>query len=213
MGKLEELDYDHTVHEDRYKQDHRLMVRFFTDVLPDEKATKEAGHKKFRDAVFIQIVVPGDRRQVTIREARPDDIARFREKYDRFMANHEVEVDGYPISQWPVISRSQAEELRYLGFHTVENLAHASEQALTKYPGLRALQQRAAAFIEAQTRTAPIEKMQTQIDDLAQQNAALMAQLQMFMKEAGKTPTGVMAVAAIEAGQHDHDPVDLGETG
>lgn len=196
---LDQLDYDYTVHEDRYKQDSRLMVRFYKDVLLDPEASKEAGHKKFRDTVFVQIVVPGDRRQIVIREARPDDIARFQEKYDKFMANNAAEIDGYPISQWAMVTRAQAEELKYLNFHTVELLASAGEQTMGKYPGLRELTRRAQAFMQAQTDTIPIEKMQTQIDDLAKANAVLMEQLRTFMADAGKNPEHAVAAAAVTA--------------
>lgn len=212
MGKLEELDYDYTVHEDRYKQDHRLMVRFYKDVVPDDEASKAAGFRKFRDTTFIQIVVPGDRRQITVREARPEDKHRFREKYERFVANEANEIDGYPLSQWASMTRAQVEELKYFHIHTVENLANAGEQVMARHPGLRELQRRAAAFLEQQKGNAPVEKLQSQIDTLARQNEVLQAQLAEFMKNAGRTPQTAAAAAKIASSPDQHDdPKDLGE--
>lgn len=195
--KLDELDYDFQVHENRFKMDHKLVVRFFKEVMLDVEASKEAGHKKFRDAVMIQIMVPGDRRQIVVREVREDDKQRFGEKYEKFMANEQVEVDGYPISQWPAVTRAQAEELKYLGFHTVENLAETSEAVMSKYPGLREISRRASAFITAQNESAPVEKLQTQIDDLAKQNEVLQMQLREFMSGAGKTAEHAVAAAKV----------------
>ena len=199
--KLDELDYDFQVHEDRHKMDHKLVVRFFKEVMLDVEASKEAGHKKFRDAVMIQIMVPGDRRHIVVREVRPDDIQRFNEKYTKFMANEQTEVDGYPISQWPAVTRAQAEELKYLGFHTVENLAETSEAVMSKYPGLREISRRASAFIMAQKESAPVEKLQGQIDDLAKQNEVLQMQLREFMAGAGKTADHAVAAAKVTSKQ------------
>lgn len=208
--KLEELDYDYTVHEDRYKQDGRLMVRFFKELIIDEQASKDAGYKKFREAVFVQIVVPGDRRHIVVREAREDDINRFRDKYDRFMANEQVQIDGYPLSQWPQVARAQVEELKYLNFHTVEHLANASEQAMAKYPGLRELSRRACVFITAQKENAPVEKLQSQIDEMAAVNKQLQEQLRSLLETAGRDPKMAVAAAGIVQAQVA-DPADLGE--
>lgn len=201
MPTLETLDYDHTVHEAREKHDDKLMVRFYKDVVPDEAGTKDAGYKKFREAIMVQIVVPGNRRQITIREAREDDIRRFEKHYNRFKANDEVQMDGFPLAQWPLMTRAQVEELRYFHFYTVEHVANAQESVMSKYPGLRELSRRAQAWLTTQKEAAPVEKLQTQIDDLAQQNKVLQEQIALFMKESGKNAEHAVATATILANQ------------
>lgn len=191
MPELAQLEYDHTLFEEgnRTKGDDKLYVRFFTDVLPDEVASKETGIRKFRDVDMIQIMVPGDKRNITIREAREEDKHRFAKHYERFKANKEAEdqIDGYPLSQWGALSRATAEELRYLGFRTIEHVAGASDAVLGKHPGLRQLQQRAKQWIESQKSAAPAQKLADDLQDAQEtiqgmkkqmeEMAAAMAQL------------------------------------
>lgn len=211
---LEELSYDHTVHEDRRKNDNRLMVRFYNDIIFDPDATKDAGIRKFRDCTMVQIMVPGDRRNIIVREARDDDKERFAKQYERFQSSGDEALDGYPLVQWPLVARSQVEELKYLGFRTVENVAHANEAAFAKYPGLRELSRRAQAWLEAQQGAAPIEKMNSVIDAQNEEIAQLRAQMKAFMEGAGKNAQHAVASAMVtQQGltTNQEDPVDLGE--
>lgn len=179
---LEELDYDYTVHERERAGDEKLYVRFFTEVMPDEEASKTAGIRKFRDAVMITIVVPGDQKNIIVREARADDIERFPEHYKKFQAGAEEQLSGYPLKEWPLISRSIAEELKYLGFRTVEQLVGASSGVAGKYPGMLELQRRGAAWLAAQQNSAPLEKMQTELQERDKEIAAMKAQIEEMTK-------------------------------
>lgn len=175
--ELDTLDYDHTMHENHSAADKKLYVRFFMEVMPDDIATAEAGMRKFRDAEMIQIMAPGDKRNIVVREVRHEDTTRFESLYQRFKATNESVPEGYPLAQWPMASRAMVEELKYLGFMTVEQVAGASDTAMTKSPGLRELQRRASAFIETQRQTAPVEKLQGLIEKQNEQIAAMQLQL------------------------------------
>lgn len=180
--ELETFDMDHRTFESRNAGDSKLYVRFFSDILPDPDASAATGIRKFRDAVMIQIMVPGDKRNIVIREAREEDKQRFPEIYRRFEEGAGEALDGFPLSQWPMATRAMVEELKYLGFITVEHVANATDQACGKHPGLRELKRRAEAWLKAQRDAAPIEQMSAQLEKLQQTNAALEAQMAELMK-------------------------------
>lgn len=176
--ELGTLDHDYTWHENHWAGDSKLAVRFYMDVLPDETASKATGMRKFRDAEMVQIQVPGDRNNIIVREVREDDRVRFEKLYERFKQGLDEQATGYPLREWPAMTRAMAEELRYLGFHTVEQVANANDAALGKYPGLREVATRAKHWLALQEGAAPAEKLQTQVEELQKQIQALQAQLQ-----------------------------------
>jgi hypothetical protein len=182
MPELAQLEYDHSLHESRNKGDAKLYVRFFPEVVPDDDATKKEGRRMFREVTMIQIQVPGDKRNIVIREARPEDIERFQAIYDKTIAGGDGYIDGTPLKQWPQMNRAQVEELKYLGFQTVEHVAGASDGILGKYPGLRELQKRAVAFLETQANNAPVERLQSELATRDELLAGMQAQLDEMKK-------------------------------
>jgi hypothetical protein len=63
-----------------------------------------------------------------------------------------------------------AEELKYLGFHTVEQIAEANDGAVAKHAGLTNLKVKARAYLElAAGNTKPIEEMTRTVQELQQQ--------------------------------------------
>ncbi len=172
---MEELDFDHTVFSPQQAEsDKSLAVRFYMQALRDESKSIEEGRPIFVDTEMIEIRVRGDRNNIVIRPVREDDKRRFRQAYGDFKANKERTVDGTPLTEWPAMSASMAEELRYLGFYTVEQLAEANEAALSKVPGLLTMKNRAKLFLEFAKGISPIEQLQRTVE-------SLMAQQQVFM--------------------------------
>lgn len=175
---LAELEFDHKMLNNRNGADDKLYVRFFTEVLPDEAASKAAGLRKFRDVEMITIMVPGNKKEVRTREARPEDIERFQGVYDKFKKDKDAMPDGTPISEWnQVSSPALKEELRYMGFITVEQLAGASESVLVQNAGLRTLKQRAAQWLLMQQENAPVERLSSELADRDAKIEALQQQM------------------------------------
>jgi hypothetical protein len=172
---MQELDFDHTMYEREYAGDDRMLVYFFTEVIPDEEASKVAGIRKFREAEMIHIAAPGAKSSIIIREVREDDKHRFAAKYEKFQKGMvDEQVEGYPLKEWSILSRSMVEELKHLGFRTVEQIASASDSVVSKYPGLRELQSRAKTWLESQKSTVPLEKLHTQVEEMKKQMDALL---------------------------------------
>lgn len=181
---ISELEYDHTLfsEERQYAGDDKLYVRFYMDVIPDLEGSRVAGYRKFIDAEMIQIMVPGDKRNIINREVIDTDKQRFGKIYERFKAGEAEQQSGFPIREWPLITRAMAEEFKYLGFMTVEALANASDAHISKYPGMREVQSRAKTWLQAQKDAAPMEQLQNELGVRDEQIAAMKAQMDEMAK-------------------------------
>src|SRR5690606_9295016 len=107
----------------RYKEDDKLAVAFFFSPVQDDEATAREGRPIFKDAEFIKILIPGDKTNVVVRQASQSDKDRFAQQYARFKNNQQEVLEGTPLEAWPLVTRSQVEELKYFGVRTVEQLA------------------------------------------------------------------------------------------
>lgn len=174
---LAELEYDHNVHQNRYSMDSKLYVRFYMDVVQDPERTAAEGRQCFRDAEMVQIMTPGDKKNIVVREARPDDKSRFQAIYARFKAGEQEVLDGFPLKEWSQVNRSQVEELKYLGFRTVEHVANANDAVCAKFAGLQQLKQRAKQWLEVRAKEAPVEALNAEVEAAKQREAALQAQI------------------------------------
>jgi hypothetical protein len=175
---MQELEFDHKVFEQDRAGDDKLFVTFYPDVLPDEAASAATGIRKFRDADMIRIIIPGSKTNIIDREVRDDDKVRFPKQWERYKAGDSEQVIGFPLKEWPLATRAIAEELKYLGFRTVEQVAGASDAIASKYPGFRELQRRAKIWLEAQESAAPVQRMQSELEARDQQLALQKKQLE-----------------------------------
>jgi len=86
------------------------------------------------------------------------------------------EVVGTPVSEWPLVSKSQAEELRAMKFHTVESIAGASDQQIQRMgmaAGMSpyAFRDKAKAFLNLATNAAETDKREQEIAALKEELA------------------------------------------
>lgn len=174
---MQELDYDYTLHQQEWAGDDKLYKRFFMDVLEDPIASKEAGIRKFRDTEMITIMVPGNKTNVITREVRPEDRVRFAKEYDRFKAGEIDQINGFPLKEWPALSRAQIEELKYQGFHTVEQLANMNDGVAGRHMGYNDLKQKAQRWLDNQKSAAPLEKLEAAVKDRESEISALQNQI------------------------------------
>ncbi len=175
---LEQLEYDHREFDSKAAEaDQALAVKFFTMPVKDEEKSAAEGRPIYKDTVMVEIRVRGDRNNVVHKPA--DDLLkrRFRDAWRYYEQGIELVADGTPLGEWPSMTRSQVEEMKFFGFFTVEHIANCREDLLVKFPGLTSLKQKARAFLELAQGNAPLEKMQTQLDVSKSENEALAAQV------------------------------------
>jgi len=181
---------------DEQNADSRLQVRFYKRPVQQEQESIEAGRPIFKEFDFVHICVAGDTLTEIDTYALPSHKTRFPLQWANYMNRvgaNEPDIVGTPVSEWPIVSKSQAEELRALKFHTVEAIAHASDQQLQRMgmaAGMSpyAFRDKAKAFLNLATKAETDAKL-AQMQD---QMAAILAAV-------GEKKTRKKAVATEEA--------------
>lgn len=146
-----------------------VYIQFFLHTDRDDKRTREEGRPCFKDYEFLRITVAGDRNNVTERPVTPADRIRFAAQYKAFKENREAPQDGYPLSEWPGISKSMVEELAYFKIKTVEQLAEISDAQAQGITGAFDLRKRAIAYLQKMKEDAPMEKVNAMVAEKDEQ--------------------------------------------
>lgn len=158
----------------RFSKDEQLFVKFHTQPLQNKKASAEEGRPIFDDREYISIMVPGDKCSIIDRPASDQDKQRFPKHYAAFASNEETQVQGTPLEQWPQLTRSQVEEMRYFNVRTVEQLAGMADTQTQQFRGMNTLRTKAQQFLEAAKDNAVNVKLNAELEDRDNQISALM---------------------------------------
>ncbi len=151
------------------RMDEQLLVKFFIKPRQDAKLSAEQGRPVFTDTEYIDIRIPGSRDAVC-RPASAGDIARFPKHYEAFKNRTEAPASGTPLAEWPLITRSQAEELSFCNVKTVEQLVSMSDQNATQFMGINMLRQRAKDWLENAEQDRAAEEL---VDELAKRDSEI----------------------------------------
>jgi len=187
----------------------RLSVQFFKRPLINPAKTAAEGREIYDEVIWIKKMTPGDALNIIERPIYEQDKMEFPLHWAAFQNKHgnDEMISGTLLSEWSLISRSQAEELKGLKFHTIEQIAEASDLALQRL-GMSAgmspytFRDKAKAFLnksssdaEALKRDESLRALETENERLRQENKAemdkLKAQLEMLMeaqKPRGRKP-------------------------
>ncbi|GAJ15112.1 unnamed protein product, partial [marine sediment metagenome] len=96
-------------------------VMFYEQATLDHVASKEAGHRVYRKAVFIKVTQPGVT-DWTAYKAQPQDLRSYPEEYEFFLNNKQGDqVPGVEII--PNLDIAHLQELRDMGLTTIPRLA------------------------------------------------------------------------------------------
>jgi hypothetical protein len=164
---------------DENNADSRLQVRFYKRPVQQEQESLEAGRPIFKEFDFVHICVAGDTLTEIDTYALPSHKTRFPIQWANYMNRvgaNEPDIVGTPVSEWPIVSKSQAEELRALKFHTVEAIAHASDLQLQRMgmaAGMSpyAFRDKAKAFLNLAINAAETDKRESEINFLKEELA------------------------------------------
>jgi hypothetical protein len=164
---------------DEHGADSRLQVRFYKKPVQQEQESMDAGRPIYKEFDFVHICVAGD----TLTEIDTYALANHKTRFPIQWANYmnrvganDQEVVGTPVSEWPLVSKSQAEELRAMKFFTVEAIASASDQQLQRMgmaAGMSpyAFRDKAKAFLNLATTSAETDKREQEINALKEELA------------------------------------------
>ena len=164
---------------DDQNPDSRLQVRFYKQAVKQEQETLEAGRPIFKEFDFVHINVAGDPLTEIVTYVTPSHKARFPQQwafYQNRLGADDEQIVGTPVGEWSIISKSQAEELRALKFHTVESIANASDQQLQRMgmaAGMSpyAFRDKAKAYLNRASETAEVTKREEELEQLKKELA------------------------------------------
>jgi hypothetical protein len=169
---------------DENNADSRLQVRFYKRPVQQEAETLAEGRPIYKEFDFVHICVAGD----TLTEIDTYALASHRTRFPIQWANYQnrlgaddQEVMGTPVSEWPLVSKSQAEELRAMKFHTVESIANASDQQLQRMgmaAGMSpyAFRDKAKSFLNLAANSAQTDQRAQEINELKEELAKKSAE-------------------------------------
>lgn len=164
---------------DEHNADSRLQVRFYKRPVKQDDASAEAGRPIYKEFDFVHICVAGD----TLTEIDTFALENHKQRFPLHWAAYQNKLgaddqgyEGTPLSEWPLVSKSQAEELRAMKFHTVEAVANASDQQLQRIgmaAGMSpyAFRDKAKAFLNLATNAAETDKREQEINALKEELA------------------------------------------
>jgi hypothetical protein len=163
--------------------DARLAVQFYKKSMKQEDASNEAGRPIFKEFDFVRIMIPGDNLTEIDTYAQESHKQRFPRQwahYQNQMSDH-LDIVGTPLDQWPQVTRSQAEELRGLKFHTVESIADCSDQQLQRIGMVAGMSPhnfrlKAKAFLNLANDSAEVAQREAELQALKEENAKIKAE-------------------------------------
>lgn len=157
----------------RYLGDQFLLVRFFMHPRHSPSRSLEEGRPIYEELPYIEIMSPGNKDNIACRPATQMDKARFPEHWRKFQAREDQNtVEGSLLEEWPLITRSQVEELKFFNVRTVEQLANLSDAHAQNIMGINMLKDKAKKYLEAakeKATTAALAEAREQIEALKAQ--------------------------------------------
>jgi hypothetical protein len=162
----------------------KAMVQFFMQPKKNGPKSKAAGRPIFEDREYIKIMTPGNKDNIPVSPVTDIHRKRFAPQYKRWLESRDSDqaVEGTPLSEWPGVSRTQVEELRYFNVHTVEQLVELSDANSQGFMGINALKTRAKAYLDAadkqsivDERTRLLEENEEMKGQIAEMQAAIRA--------------------------------------
>lgn len=160
--------------------DEALAVRFYTRPRRDEAASLREGRPIYRDVEYVIVAPPGEKLNISDHPATDKDRRRFPRQYAAFKANAKADgVVGTRLSEWPMVSASQVEELKYFNCHTVEQLAAMPDGNLANVGSITALKKQAQDYLALAKGSAPTVQLRAELD----QSRVMLEAMQRQMAE------------------------------
>ena len=164
-------------------EDVKLYVQFYMGAVENPEKSAEAGHPVFDSIPFVKILVPGDRNTTIDTRAGEMYPRRFPRQWAAFKLNEDQSLTGFPLREWPAVTRGQAEEMAHLNIYTVEQLASLPDVYGAKLMGFQDLKRKAETFLAAAKESAFVERVSKENADLKLQLDATQHELARLSKK------------------------------
>lgn len=173
-----------------------MLIKFDTKLVEDTEETLNQGKVVMKEIEWIEIIV--DERNKIDRPAKPQDKIKYKEIYTAWVEGREPPLEGSPLSEWPMLSKTEVDRLNRSGLRSVEDLAQASDTLLERCgPTFRTKREAARKFLESddsiRTKLQVVEKenetLKTKLDEQSEQITHLTQRLAAL--EGASIPTDV----------------------
>jgi len=188
------------IESDLSNPDSRLAVKFYKRPVELKNESIAQGRPIFQEFDFIKILVPGDALTEIDTYVSDAHKTRFPIQWANYMNRQgsEESYSGTPLSEWPQVSASQAEELKGIKFHTVESVAHCSDQQLQKIGMIAGMsphnfRERAKTFLNLASETADISKREEELAQLKEENAKIKAETEAKLSQMQEQMTALLS--------------------
>lgn len=133
-----------------------FQVTFYEDALFMEALSQDAGHPIYRTQIMTLMVAPGNNKTTWVHattgikyelgvdpesgepvthwevmeQCENGDVpepVKYPKAWQRFKTKNAAALDGFPIEEWGIVSKTYAQSLKAYNIHTVEALAHLSD--------------------------------------------------------------------------------------
>ena len=158
--------------------DSALFVQFYTKAVQDNWQTMKQGRPIFVDRLHIRIEIPGNRNSIIDTFATAAHKQRFYRQWQFYQSKHTGDdgVQGTPLSAWSILAASRVEELKAMGFRTVEQVAAASDQNIKNIGMTAGID--AFAFRDRAKRFLKAAQDDSVVQNTAEENAKLREQIE-----------------------------------
>lgn len=164
--------------------DSKLSVQFYCRPVRNNFQSEKEQRPIFEDKDYVKIFIPGDATNIIDAPVTEEHKQRFPMHWAHFKNSTSGEANvGTPITQWPLVSRSMAEELKAVKFFTVESVALASDAQLQSI-GMKAgmspmsFREAAKAYLAVAKDAGIVARQAAENKALQEQLAALTAKVE-----------------------------------
>ena len=183
--------------------DAKLAVTFYKRSLEQKDESIAAGRPIFKEFDFVRICVPGDALTEIDTYANNSHKARFPRQWAHYQnqVGSQEQIIGTPIEQWPLITRSQAEELKGIKFRTVEDVANCSDQQLQRIGMIAGMsphsfREKAKAFLNLASDSAEVAQREAELQALREENAKIKAETDAKLTQMQEQMSALLAAVA-----------------
>jgi len=191
------------IESDMQGADSKLAVTFYKRSMEQKDESIAAGRPIFKEFDFVRICVPGDALTEIDTYANNSHKARFPRQwmhYQNQVAGQEM-IIGTPIEQWPLITRSQADELKGIKFRTVEDVANCSDQQLQRIGMIAGMsphsfREKAKSFLNLASDSAETAQREEELQELRAENDKIKAETEAKLAAMQEQMSAILAAVA-----------------
>ena len=197
---MQTADFNHNDFTNTAEADKNLMVRFFYKNVQNKMESQKQGRPIFKEKTYIEIRIAGQRDAQACRPVTHSDMQRFPKHFEAFTDRMEPPTEGIPLLEWPLITRSQAEELSFLHIKTVEQLATVKDGNMQNFMGGYALREKAVKWLEVNDK----ESVDREKEDMRETIALMQEQITALLgtdKNTDSTPDPSDEIAPVIEGE------------